>query len=65
MVNESTDCEYYEQITDIARFLLFLLKQKEKLYSAIRPTKDSMDLDIYLQVSLNTLRQSVARKIKV
>ena len=64
-VNESTDCEYYEQITDIARFLLFLLKQKEKLYSAIRPTKNSMDLDIDSQVSLNTLRQSVARKIKV
>lgn len=63
-MNEPADCEYYEQITDLAKFLVFLLEQKEKLYSAIRHTKDSMELDIDSQVSLNALRQSVARTFR-
>ena len=28
-VTVSADCEYYEQITDLARFLVYLLEQKK------------------------------------
>ena len=35
------ETEYYEQITDIARFLLYLLDEKGKLFAAIRKAKRS------------------------
>ncbi len=55
------ETEYYEQITDIARFLLYLLEEKGKLFAAIRKAKDSLDLDMDSEVSLNAARQSIAR----
>ena len=55
------ETEYYEQITDIARFLLYLLEEKTRLYAAIRKAKDSLDLDMDSEVSLNAARQSIAR----
>ena len=33
------ETEYYEQITDIAQFLLYLLNEKDKLFAAIRKAK--------------------------
>ena len=56
--------EYYEQITDIARFMLYLLEEKSRLFVAIRKAKDALDMDIDSEVSLNTARQSVARTFK-
>ena len=47
------ETEYYEQITDIARFLLHLLDEKETLSAAIRTAKDALDIDIDSEVSLN------------
>ena len=58
------DTEYYEQITDIAHFLLHLLDEKEKLFAAIRKAKDELEIDMDSEVSLNTVRQSVARTFK-
>ena len=65
------ETEYYEQITDIARFLLFLLDEKDKLFaairkakSAIRTAKDALDIDMDSEVSLNAARQSVARTFR-
>ena len=58
------ETEYYEQITDIARFLLYLLEEKGKLFAAIRKAKDSLDLDMDSGVSLNAARQSIARTFK-
>ena len=58
------ETEYYEQITDIARFLLYLLEEKGKLFAAIRKAKDSLDLDMDSEVSLNAARQSIARTFK-
>lgn len=55
------ETEYYEQITDISRFLLYLLEEKTRLYAAIRKAKDSLDLDMDSEVSLNAARQSIAR----
>lgn len=56
--------EYYEQITDIARFMLYLLEEKSRLFVAIRKAKDALDMDMDSEVSLNTARQSMARTFK-
>ena len=58
------ETEYYEQITDIAKFLLYLLGEKDKLFAAIRKAKDALDIDMDSEVSLNAARQSVARTFK-
>lgn len=56
--------EYAEQITDIARFMLYLLEEKSRLFAAIRKAKDALDMDMDSEVSLNAARQSVARTFK-
>ena len=58
------ETEYYEQITDVARFLLYLLGEKQKLFAAIRTAKDALDIDMDSEVSLNATRQSIARTFK-
>ncbi len=58
------ETEYYEQITDLCRFLMFLLSEKEKLFSAIRKAKDALGVDMDSEVSLNASRQSLARVFK-
>lgn len=58
------ETEYYEQITDIALFLLHLLDEKETLSAAIRTAKDALDIDMDSEVSLNAARQSVARTFR-
>lgn len=58
------ETEYYEQITGIAQFLLYLLNEKAALYAAIRRSKDGLDIDMDSEVSLNASRQSVARTFK-
>ena len=58
------DTEYYEQITSLAEFAIFLLGEKEKLYAAIRKAKDALDIDMDSEVSLNTNRQYIARTFK-
>ena len=58
------ETEYYGQITDIARFLLFLLDEKAALFAAIRRAKDALDVDMDSEVSLNATRQSIARTFK-
>jgi len=57
---ETPDCEYADQITEIAVFLMFLLSQREKLSHAIRAAKRDMDLDFDGEVSLNAKRQEIA-----
>lgn len=58
------DTEYYERITEIAQFLLYLLGEKEALFAAIRKAKDALDIDMDSEVSLNAARQSVARTFR-
>ena len=58
------ETEYYEQITDIAKCLLYLLGEKDKLFAAIRKAKDALDIDMDSEVSLNATRQSIARTFK-
>ena len=58
------ETEYSEQITDVARFLLFLVGEKARLFAAIRQAKDALDIDMDSEVSLNVTRQSIARTFK-
>ena len=63
-VMDVAQTEYAEQITDIARFMLYLLEEKSRLFAAIRKAKDSLDMDMDSEVSLNAARQSIARTFK-
>ena len=58
------ETEYADCITDVARFLIFLLKEKERLFAAIRKAKDALPVDMDSEVSLNASRQSIARAFK-
>ena len=58
------ETEYYEQITKIAQFLLYLLGEKDRLFAAIRKAKDALEIDMDSEVSLNASRQSIARTFK-
>ena len=58
------DTEYYQQITGVAQFLVYLLGEKEALFAAIRKAKDALDIDMDSAVSLNATRQSIARTFK-
>ena len=60
----AAESEYSERITDVARFLLYLLGEKEQLFAAIRRAKDALPVDMDSEVSLNATRQSVARTFK-
>ncbi len=58
------ETEYYEEITKVARFLLYLLDQKALLSAAVRRAKDALDMDMDSAVSINAARQSIARTFK-
>ena len=58
------ETEYYEQITGVAQFLLYLLEEKGKLFAAIRKAKNALDVDMDSEVSLNAARQGLARIFK-
>lgn len=60
----AAESEYSERITDITRFLLYLLGEKEQLFAAIRRAKDALPVDMDSEVSLNATRQSIARTLK-
>ena len=55
------DTEYYESITDIAGFLVYLLGEKEKLFTAIREAKNELPVDMDGEISLNATRQAIAK----
>ena len=63
-VMDVAQTEYAEQITDVARFMLYLLEEKSHLFAAIRKAKDALDMDMDSEVSLNAARQSIARTFK-
>jgi hypothetical protein len=56
--------EYHEHITQLALFLVHLLREKETLSYAIRKAKAQLDIDMDSEVSLNAARQSVANTFK-
>ena len=58
------ETEYRDQITGVARFLIYLLDEKDKLFVAIRKAKDALDVDMDSEVSMNAVRQNIARTFK-
>ena len=58
-VMDVAQTEYAEQITDVARFMIYLLEEKSRLFAAIRKAKDALDMDMDSEVSLNAARQSI------
>lgn len=58
------ETEYYEKITDLARFLVYLLDEKATLFAAIRKAKSALEIDMDSEVSLNASRQNLARTFK-
>ena len=52
--------EYHEHITQLALFLVHLLREKETLSYAIRKAKAQLDMDMDSEVSLNAARQRAA-----
>ena len=58
------ESEYSSQITELSKFLLYLLSEKERLSEAIKTSKDALDIDMDSEVSLNALRQNIARTFK-
>ena len=63
-VLNTPDTEYFEHITDIVKFLLFILDEKEKLFGALRKTKSAQPIDMDGEVSLNANRQKAAQILK-
>lgn len=63
VLNEQ-ETEYAGQMTDIARFLVFLLAEKSRLFSAIRAAKNAMPVDMDSEVSLNAARQQIAHTFR-
>lgn len=58
------DTEYCEQITDLTKFMLYLLDEKAVLSAAIRKAKGTLDIDMDGEVSLNASRQRAARTLQ-
>ena len=57
---EEHDTPYAQNITEVASFLMFLLKERECLSDAVRKAKQRMDIDFDGEVSLNAKRREVA-----
>ena len=60
----AAETEYSDRITNVARFTLWLLAEKERLFTAIRAAKAALPVDMDSEVSLNVARQSLARTFK-
>lgn len=54
------DTEYYQQLNKLIEFVMYLLKQREKLSEAINRTKKSLPIDLDGEVSLNRYRQRIS-----
>ena len=63
---EAPSTEYSEQITAVAEFLVYLLRQREKLTVSVCRAKASLDLPAGLdgEISLNARRQDTARLLR-
>ena len=56
--------EYSDRITDVARFTVFLLEEKTRLSAAIRKAKNSLEIDVDSEVSLNSIRQALVHTFR-
>ena len=59
-VKEAPSTEYADRINALVSFTLFLLEEKERLFTAIRKAKSEQGIDIDSETSLNGSRQQTA-----
>ena len=62
-VIDTPPTEFADRITDIVRFLMALMEQREVLSKAIHAAKNALPIDMDSEVGLNARRQEIARKI--
>ena len=63
-VVDTPPTEFADKITEIVRFLMYLMDQREMLSKAIHTAKNALPIDMDSEVGLNTKRQEVARVLK-
>ena len=63
-IRVSPASDYHPYINQLTSFLLWLLSEKEKLFKAVHSAKEKLPIDLDSQVSLNALRQSIARTLR-
>lgn len=56
--------EFADRITEIVRFLMYLMDQRERLSKAIHAAKNALPIDMDSEVGLNAKRQEIARVLK-
>lgn len=60
-VVDTAPTEYTERVTEMVRFLMYLMAEREKLSKAIQDAKRALPIDMDREVSLNSKRQEIAR----
>ena len=63
-VQDTAPSEYADKITDVAKFLMHLLTEREKLAKAIHDAKAALPIDMDSETGLNGKRQEIARVFK-
>ena len=63
-VIDTPPTEFADRITDIVRFLMAMMEQREALSKAIHTAKNALPIDMDSEVGLNAKRQEIARVLK-
>ena len=63
-VVDTPPTEFADRITDVVRFVMHLMDQREKLSEAIHTAKNALPIDMDSEVGLNAKRQEIARVLK-
>lgn len=56
--------EFANDITQLVRFMMYLMQQREKLSHAVHAAKKALPIDMDSEVGLNARRQEIARVLK-
>lgn len=63
-VIDTPPTEFADKITEIVRFLMYLMEQREVLSKDIHAAKNALPIDMDSEVGLNAKRQEIARVLK-
>ena len=63
-VVDTPPTEFADKITEVVRFLMHLMDQREVLSKAIHAAKNALPIDMDSEVGLNAKRQEIARVLK-
>lgn len=63
-VVDTPPTEFSDKITEVVKFVMHLMDQREKLSKAIHAAKNALPIDMDSEVGLNAKRQEIARVLK-